>query len=170
MRIFYVNSETPIGMIMLAATERGVCFIQFADSSEQLLENVFKEYKDAEILPADGSNKEKLAEWVQKIERYLNGKQDFPELPLDIKGSGFRLKVWKYLRSISKGKLLSYKEIAKNIGMPKAIRAVANACANNNIALAIPCHRVVRSDGNISGYRWGIERKKALIELESKAS
>lgn len=169
MQIFYIEATTPLGKLLLASTERGVCFLELTDSVKNFIADVRKKYSTAEVCIASGERKKKLEEWVDAINAYLHGKQPFPELPLDVKGTDFQMKVWKQLQKIPAGKLNSYMEVARAAGNPKAVRAVANACANNSIALAIPCHRVVRSDGSLSGYRWGIKRKQALIELEKLA-
>jgi AraC family transcriptional regulator of adaptative response/methylated-DNA-[protein]-cysteine methyltransferase len=169
MQIFYTKADTSLGTLMLAATERGICFLQLTDDAKGFFKDISKKYPKAEILSVSGKYKKQFTNWLSAIKAYLSGKQDFPELPLDVKGTNFQLKIWKQLQKIPAGKLKSYREIAKAAGMPKAVRAVANACARNNVALVIPCHRVIRSDGSLSGYRWGVKRKQALIDLEKKA-
>ena len=168
MQISYTEVNTPLGRLLLAATERGVCFIQFTDNKEGTLVELRRTYRQAEIWPVSGKDKEKFTKWSNAIAAYLAGKSELSDLPLDMKGTDFQLEIWSYLRKIPTGKLQSYKEIAARLGKPDSSRAVARACASNVIAIAVPCHRVIRSDGNISGYRWGIERKQALIELEKK--
>jgi AraC family transcriptional regulator, regulatory protein of adaptative response / methylated-DNA-[protein]-cysteine methyltransferase len=170
MAISYVSIHTHLGELLLAATERGICFIQVAGHEQDALAHLGKVYPDAELSPAAGDNKTRLLEWGAAINRYVDGNSDLPELPLDMQGTEFQRKVWEHLRKIPAGRPQSYKEVANALGMPKAVRAVANACASNPIALIVPCHRVVRSDGGLSGYRWGIKIKQALIEMEKTCS
>ena|SRR5436305_2037331 len=168
MAISYISIPTRLGELLLAATERGICFIQVVGNEQDALGHLGKEYPDAELSPAAGDNKIRLLEWGAAINRYVDGNSNLPELPLDTQGTEFQRKVWEYLRRIPAGRPQSYQEVAKALGMPKAVRAVGNACARNPIAIVVPCHRVVRSDGGLSGYRWGIKIKQALIEIEEK--
>jgi AraC family transcriptional regulator, regulatory protein of adaptative response / methylated-DNA-[protein]-cysteine methyltransferase len=163
--ISWVCVETLLRWMLIGATDRGICFLQFAGSPETLERQLRKEYPNATIVrsakprpPFDG--------WVQAIDRYLKGEQPHLDLPLDIRATAFQLRVWKYLQSIPYGDLHSYAEVATAIGSPKAARAVAQACAKNSVALAIPCHRIIRGDGGLGGYRWGLHRKRVLIDLE----
>src|SRR5690606_1082493 len=114
----------------------------------------------------NNSQKENFKEWISALNSYLNNENKKLDLPLDIFGTAFQIKVWKYLQKIPAGKTLSYTEVAKAIGCPNSVRAVAGACAKNKIALAIPCHRVLRGTGHLAGYRWGLERKEKLLKLE----
>ena len=164
--IYYNYSDTALGIMLLAASERGVCFIHFADKKEELFENLHKQYPDKHIYAASKETLEKLSKWSQQIIDYLDGKNKNIDLPLEIIGTEFQEKVWNYLIKIPVGKLESYTELANNIGMPKANRAVAIACSANNIAIVIPCHRIIKKNGNFSGYKWGKMRKNKLIELE----
>lgn len=166
MQISYAVASTPLGKLMLAATEQGVCFIQITEDEKTFLKDIRHKYPNSSIAPVSGKHKKQVADWMTTINGYLKGKNEFPEIPLDVKGTDFQLKVWKLLRKIPSGELRSYKEVAKAAGRPKAVRAIASACARNAVALVIPCHRVVHSDGSISGYRWGIKRKQTLINLE----
>jgi AraC family transcriptional regulator of adaptative response/methylated-DNA-[protein]-cysteine methyltransferase len=148
--------------MLIAATDKGVCSIQFAHSDAELIEGLKREFPFAVRKPDDGG----LQTWVAALLKQMSGRELHAALPLDIRATAFQRCVWTYLQSIPFGKTRSYGQVAKAIGQPGASRAVARACATNPVAVAIPCHRVVREDGNISGYRWGVERKKALLEME----
>ena len=149
---------------MIAATDRGICSIQFAKSDGELLQGLKREFPFAVRKPDDSG----LQAWVGALLSQMTGKELNSTLPLDIRATAFQRRVWAYLQSIPFGATRSYGEVAKAIGQPSASRAVARACATNPVAIAIPCHRVVRKDGNTSGYRWGMERKKTLLELEQR--
>ncbi|HVI08381.1 MAG TPA: bifunctional DNA-binding transcriptional regulator/O6-methylguanine-DNA methyltransferase Ada [Candidatus Binatia bacterium] len=158
----YAVSDSPLGRMLVAATERGVCAIQFGRSDSELIEGLKREFPFA-VRKHDA---EGLQVWVEALLSKMTGKELNASLPLDIRATAFQRRVWSYLQSIPFGSTQSYSEVAKAIGQPTASRAVARACATNPVAVAIPCHRVVRGDGNISGYRWGVHRKKALLEIE----
>lgn len=162
--IRYAIMDSPLGRMLIAATERGVCAIQFADSDDELLEGLKREFPFA-TRKADESG---LQVWRHALLNQMDGKAADPTLPLDIRATAFQRRVWRYLQSIPFGKTRSYNQVARAIGQPTAARAVARACATNPVAIAIPCHRVVREDGGLGGYRWGIERKKALLEREHR--
>jgi AraC family transcriptional regulator, regulatory protein of adaptative response / methylated-DNA-[protein]-cysteine methyltransferase len=163
--IRYAISDSPLGRMLVAATDRGICAIQFAHSDDELIEGLKREFPFATRKPDDGG----LQLWVAALLLQMTGKELNAALPLDIRATAFQRRVWTYLQSIPFGSTRSYSEVAKAIGQPTASRAVARACATNPVAVAIPCHRVVREDGNISGYRWGVERKKTLLEMEQEA-
>jgi AraC family transcriptional regulator, regulatory protein of adaptative response / methylated-DNA-[protein]-cysteine methyltransferase len=158
----YACADSPLGRMLIAATDRGVCAIQFARSDGELIEGLKREFPFATRKPDEGG----LKAWVAALLSKMSGKELSAALPLDIRATAFQRRVWTYLQSIPFGATRSYSQVAKAIGQPSASRAVARACATNPVAVAIPCHRVVREDGNISGYRWGVERKKALLEME----
>ena len=162
--IRYACADSPLGRMLIAATDRGVCSIQFARSDGELLEGLKREFPFAVRKPDDGG----LQAWVQALLSKMTGRELNAALPLDIRSTAFQRRVWTYLQSIPFGATRSYSQVAKAIGQPSASRAVARACATNPVAVAIPCHRVVREDGNISGYRWGVERKKTLLEIEQR--
>lgn len=166
--ISYADADTPFGCVMMGATDRGLCFIQFGDAPDVLLAQLRREYAEAVITPMATTQRTQFNAWMSALFAYLKGEEKKLELPLDIRGTAFQMKVWKYLQKIPPGALQSYKEVAAAIGHPKAVRAVASACARNRIAIAIPCHRVIRGNGELAGYRWGLERKRALIDLERK--
>src|SRR5579863_6394335 len=162
--IRYTCSDSPLGRMLVAATERGICSIQFARSDGELMEGLKREFPFAGRKLDEGG----LQAWVEALLAQMSGAELNAALPLDIRATAFQRRVWTYLQSIPFGSTRSYGEVAKAIGQPTARRAVARACATNPVAVAIPCHRVVREDGNISGYRWGVERKKALLEMEQR--
>jgi AraC family transcriptional regulator, regulatory protein of adaptative response / methylated-DNA-[protein]-cysteine methyltransferase len=160
--IRYACADSPLGRMLIATTERGICSIQFARSDGELLEGLKREFPFA-TRKADAGG---LESWVGALLRHMRGKDSDGSLPLDIRATAFQRRVWAYLQKIPFGATRSYGQVAKAIGRPSATRAVARACATNPVAVAIPCHRVVRQDGSMGGYRWGIERKKALLEME----
>ncbi len=158
----YAIADSMLGRLLVAATDKGVCAIQFACSDDELIEGLKREFPFAARKPDQGG----LQAWVETLLATMTGHELNAALPLDIRATAFQRRVWTYLQSIPFGATRSYGQVAKAIGQPSASRAVARACATNPVAVAIPCHRVVREDGNISGYRWGMERKKALLEME----
>ncbi len=161
--ITYDTIASPVGLAMVGATGRGLCFVQFGDTREQLLEALRREYPAASIEPVASPG---FQQWVDALSDYLSAGRPLRNLPLDIQATAFQMQVWDYLRSIPSGKVQSYGDVAAGIGRPSAVRAVARACATNTVALAIPCHRVVRGNGKLGGYRWGVERKQALLDRE----
>jgi AraC family transcriptional regulator, regulatory protein of adaptative response / methylated-DNA-[protein]-cysteine methyltransferase len=164
--IRYTCVDSPLGRMLVAATDRGICAIQFAESDEELLEGLKHEFPFAQRKADDGG----LKSWVNALLSQMRGREGHASLPLDIRATAFQRRVWRYLQSIPFGATRSYSQVAKAIGQPRATRAVARACATNRIAVAIPCHRVVREDGTMGGYRWGMERKKALLAIEQKSA
>ena len=160
--IRYACVDSPLGRMLIAATERGICSIQFARTDGELLEGLKREF------PFAGRKLDKggLASWVSALLEHMRGRELNSALPLDIRATAFQRRVWAYLQSIPFGETKSYSQVAKAIGRPTAARAVARACATNPVAVEIPCHRVVREDGSMGGYRWGLERKKDLLEME----
>ena len=162
--ISYVLAETPVGRMLVAATDRGLCFVQFAASDGELLTMLHEEYPAATIQEMDSGGSEQLGLWLDALRRHLSGAEPHIDLPFDVRASAFQLKVWKYLQSIPYGETRSYSQVASGIGKPAAVRAVAGACAANRTAIVIPCHRVIRADGDLGGYRWGRDRKRLLLE------
>jgi AraC family transcriptional regulator of adaptative response/methylated-DNA-[protein]-cysteine methyltransferase len=161
-KISYTIVDSPLGKLLVAATERGICAVSFGDDDRSLREELFGEFFAAEIAKDDA----KLRDAVNSILRGIKGERTILSLPLDIRGTAFQMRVWSELRKIPYGETRSYAEIAEAVGNPKAVRAVARACATNPVALINPCHRVISSDGKLSGYRWGIERKKSILDRE----
>jgi AraC family transcriptional regulator of adaptative response/methylated-DNA-[protein]-cysteine methyltransferase len=166
MEIGYTVAPTPIGRILVAATSRGVSAIYMGRSDADLAAMLRREYPEAQIR----RNPASVSRWVRQIVRHLAGRHPQLDLPLDIQGTAFQRRVWEALRQIPYGETRSYTEVARQMGQPKARRAVARACATNPVSLAIPCHRVIRGDGGLGGYGGGIERKKALLETERRAA
>ena len=162
MTIFYSAVSCPLGWLLVAATERGVCKVSLGDAPQPLIEHLAAEFPAAERLRDDDG----VGYWSGRIIAYLEGWQPDINLPLDLRATAFQLKVWRELQAIPLGETRSYSEVAAAIGQPSASRAVANACARNPVALVIPCHRIIRADKGLGGYRWGIERKRALLERE----
>src|SRR6266496_1753677 len=162
--IRYACADSPLGRMLIARTERGICCIQFAQSDSELMEGLKREFPFA-VRKVDEQG---LQPWVGALLKHMQGKDLNSSLPLDIRATAFQRRVWAYLQSIPFGATRSYSAVAKGIGQPQATRAVARACATNPVAVEIPCHRVVREDGSMGGYRWGIERKKTLLEMEQQ--
>ncbi|MDX6269717.1 MAG: AraC family transcriptional regulator [Acidobacteriota bacterium] len=162
LKINFVTADSSLGKLLVAATEKGACAVAFGDTTEQLASNLASEFPAAEIRPDD----DRLQSYVRAIVEYLDGRRRTLDLPLDLQATAFQLQVWAELRRIPYGETRSYKEVAEGIGNVKAVRAVARACATNPVALVTPCHRVVGADGKLSGYRWGVGRKKILLDGE----
>jgi AraC family transcriptional regulator, regulatory protein of adaptative response / methylated-DNA-[protein]-cysteine methyltransferase len=163
--IRFALGQCSLGAILVAATERGVCAISLGDDPGELLRELQDRFPQAEMIGGDRDFEQLVAKVVGLVER--PGTR--ADLPLDIRGTAFQQRVWSALARIPAGKTLSYSELAKRVGMPSAVRAVASACAANQLAVAIPCHRVLRNDGALSGYRWGVARKRALLDREARA-
>lgn len=161
--IAYVTVATALGQLLVAATERGVCRVALADNAGILEQDLLAEFPSARVVE-DKSGK--LHGWVTAILAYLEGREPDLDLPLDIRATAFQRRVWQELQKIPFGQTRTYAEVARRLGQPTASRAVAQACANNPAALVIPCHRVVRADGDQGGYRWGVQRKQQLLEME----
>ena len=149
--------------MLIAATDKGICSIQFAHSDEELEQGLKQEFPFALRRRDD----ERMANLADRVVQHMSGAESSTSLPLDIQATAFQRRVWSHLQSIGFGKTQSYTQVAKAIRRPSAVRAVARACASNPVAIAIPCHRVLRSNGDLGGYRWGLERKKALLDMES---
>ncbi|HUW64913.1 MAG TPA: bifunctional DNA-binding transcriptional regulator/O6-methylguanine-DNA methyltransferase Ada [Spirochaetia bacterium] len=163
-KVSYTITDSPFGRLLVAATVKGVCAVSLGDSDRALTESLQREYPAAEI----ERDEVFLRGSVESLLAYLSGCQPHLDLPLDLKVTAFRWRVYEELRAIPYGTTRSYKDVAEAIGNPKAVRAVARACATNPVALVIPCHRVVRGDGSLAGYRWGLERKESLLTMEKE--
>lgn len=163
--IKYAIVETPLGRLLVAATNKGVCSVKLGDSDASLEADLLKEFPAAEIQ----HDEKPLQSSLNAIVEHLKSRTPHIDLPLDIQATAFQRQVWEQLRAIPYGQTHSYSEVAKAIGQEKAVRAVARACATNPVALVIPCHRVIREDQSLGGYRWGLERKKRLLETEARA-
>ncbi len=161
-QIRYTVADSPLGRLLLAATERGICALYLGERDQPLEEALSREFPEAER-ERDESG---LCTWLDEVLRHLQGRQPHLDLPLDVRATAFQWRVWQELRAIPYGQTRTYKEIAESLGQPTAARAVARACATNPVSVVIPCHRVVRGDGDLGGYRWGLERKEKLLARE----
>jgi AraC family transcriptional regulator of adaptative response/methylated-DNA-[protein]-cysteine methyltransferase len=163
--IRFAIGQCSLGAILVARSDRGVCAILLGDDAEALAHDLQDRFPNARLLGGDAS----FERWVAQVVGFVEAPSIGLDLPLDVRGTAFQQRVWQALREIPAGQTASYAEIAGRIGAPKSVRAVAQACGANALAVAIPCHRVVRSDGALSGYRWGVERKRALLAREAEA-
>ena len=164
--IAYACRDTAIGPMMMAATGRGVCFVQFGKDVAALLEQLRAEFPKAKLMGSPAQEAPELDAWIEALDVHISQAAPRPDLPLDLRGTAFQTQVWRFLLSVREGEVVSYGELAARLGKPTAVRAVASACAANHIGVLVPCHRVLRSDGSLGGYRWGLERKRALLESE----
>jgi AraC family transcriptional regulator of adaptative response/methylated-DNA-[protein]-cysteine methyltransferase len=162
MRIAYATFASPLGKVLIAGTGRGLCSVKLGEGAQRLLA---EEFSEAELVRDDDA----LPEVKRLILHYLAGDASLAKVPLDIRGTVFQRKVWEQLRRIPAGETRSYGEIARAIGAPRAVRAVGSACGANPVALVIPCHRALRTDGSLGGYAWGLARKEKLLRLERRA-
>ncbi len=160
----YTIVESPLGQMLVAATNRGLCSVRLGESAIALEQELQQEFHNATLVASDIE----LHDWIQALVDYLNGTRQWSKLPFDVQATAFQLQVWEALRAIPAGTTASYSDIAEAIRQPKAVRAVARACATNPVALVIPCHRVVQKNGNLGGYRWGVNRKQSLLDLENR--
>lgn len=166
--ISYAATRSPLGRMMLGATDRGLCFVQFAETDAELLGMLRREYPKAELRAMDAGQRALFKGWIEALNEHLRGGEAKLDLPLDVRATAFQMRVWDYLRQIPSGATQSYKEVAQGIGQPTAARAVARACATNRVAVLIPCHRVLRGTGDLSGYKWGMDRKRAVLTIEKR--
>ncbi|MBB2927080.1 AraC family transcriptional regulator of adaptative response/methylated-DNA-[protein]-cysteine methyltransferase [Paraburkholderia silvatlantica] len=164
--IYYGATPTPIGFVLIAATKKGICRIAFGDDAATLTAALTADFANAQCF----EDKAAVAPFAAQIDAYLHGRRERFDLPLDIAATAFQQRVWDALQRIPYGETRSYSQIAETLGAPRVVRAVASACASNPVALAIPCHRVVQKGGSLAGYRWGLERKAALLDGEARAS
>ena len=165
MSIQYTIVDSALGRLLVGATGRGVCALSLGESDAKLEAFLQAEYPKAEIR----RDRNGMSGWVQEIVNHLRGRAPKLDVPVDVEATAFQWRVWEALRAIPYGRTQTYSEVARSIGRPTATRAVARACATNPVAVVIPCHRVIREDGGLGGYRWGLERKQALIERERRS-
>jgi AraC family transcriptional regulator of adaptative response/methylated-DNA-[protein]-cysteine methyltransferase len=183
--IHWAVRQTRLGWLAMAATARGVCFAQFGADAAALEAAIAAEFPKARRIPsaaqaasamprgeseAANAPARQLDAWIAALEAHLDAAAPAPDLPLDLRGTAFQMRVWRFLQGIPLGETRSYAEVATAIGAPKATRAVGTACGANRVAVLVPCHRVLRGDGALGGYRWGLERKRALLEAEAHAA
>jgi AraC family transcriptional regulator of adaptative response/methylated-DNA-[protein]-cysteine methyltransferase len=166
LRIRVAITNSSLGWVLVAATDRGICSIDLGDKPQSLLEGLRLRFPKAEVCQDDSG----FADWVSRVVAFIEAPASGLDVPLDIQGTAFQQRVWKALQGIPPGSTKSYAEIAAQIGKPTATRAVGQACAANRLAVVVPCHRAVRSDEGLGGYRWGRERKQQLLEREAKES
>src|SRR5690606_9974165 len=162
MQITYTIVASPLGRLLVATTANGVCSVKLGDRDDELAAELQREYRAAAIVRDDKTRRD----WVRGILEHLGGTAPSIDLPIDVRATAFQWKVWRELQRIPFGETRAYADVARAIGKPTAVRAVARACATNPVALVVPCHRVVGKDGSLTGYRWGVERKKRLLGLE----
>jgi AraC family transcriptional regulator of adaptative response/methylated-DNA-[protein]-cysteine methyltransferase len=163
MRIGYTVATTTLGKVLVAATERGVSAVYLGESERSLVEELRKEYAQAEIVRASEGNEA----WLREIVRRVEGNAPSVDLPLDVQATAFQRRVWQELQKIPRGATRTYTQVARALGKPRSVRAVARACATNPVSIVVPCHRVIRADGALAGYRWGLQRKEKLLEREA---
>jgi AraC family transcriptional regulator of adaptative response/methylated-DNA-[protein]-cysteine methyltransferase len=167
MHILYTIVDSPLNRLLVAATKRGICMVSLGDDDTALQAALANEYPAA-VIELDTSG---LDDWVNDLLRHLQGQQPHLDLPLDLQATAFQWQVWQALQAIPYGSTRTYQQIAReHFDNPGAARAVARACATNPVSLVVPCHRVVREDGGLGGYRWGLERKRSLLDQEAKAN
>jgi AraC family transcriptional regulator of adaptative response/methylated-DNA-[protein]-cysteine methyltransferase len=165
MKIGYIIAKSALGKVLVGATERGVSAVYLGDSENKLVAELHEEYPRAEISPAAGS----FERWVREVVQRIEGKEPHMDLPLDLQATSFQRRVWQELQRIPRGATRTYGQVARALGRPRAVRAVARACATNPVSIVVPCHRVIRGDGNLAGYRWGLSRKEQLLAQERNA-
>ena len=163
-RIAYATVDSPLGQLLVAATKHGICAVKIGDRHQDLEDELRGEFPSAELRQDNPA----LGEWVSAVVEHLSGRLPNLNLPVDVRATAFQRSVWEYLRNIPYGETRTYQQIAAELGQPGAARAVGRACATNPVAVVVPCHRVVRRDGNLGGYRWGLHRKKELLSQERK--
>ncbi len=166
--ISWAARQTPLGWLLMAATDRGLCCVQFGTDTSSLVRQLRAVFPRARLVASAATHSAPLDDWMHGLFEHLAHHAPRPDLPLDLRGTAFQVEVWRYLTTVPAGQVISYAELACAVGRPGAARAAGSACAANRIAVMIPCHRVLRADGSLGGYRWGVERKRALIEAEQQ--
>jgi len=166
MKLGYTIAKSPLGKVLVAATERGVSAVYLGDDESKLVAELGEEYPRAEIAAASNG----FERWVKEVLSRVEGQPPHFELPLDLQATAFQRRVWKELQRIPRGRTRTYAQVARSLGQPKAVRAVARACATNPVSIVVPCHRVIREDGALAGYRWGLSRKEQLLASERSAT
>lgn len=162
--IYYACRKTVLGHMIMAATDKGVCSLQLDEDKSVLLTLLSNEFPHAQLVLSTAQDAPELDNWMLALDEHMSQGGPKPDVPLDIRGTAFQIQVWQFLLSIKEGDVMSYGEVAGHIGNSKAVRAVGTACGKNRIGILIPCHRVLRGDGSLGGYRWGLERKRMLLD------
>jgi len=162
-QIQHVLCATRLGLLLMAATDRGVCHVHFGENPDQLLQALVEEFPRAEIAPSAAASDPHLDAWISALQQHIDQGGPRPDLPLHVFGTALQIRTWRFLTSVRDDATCDYSTLAAGVAAPRAVRAVASACAANNVAVLIPCHRVLRKDGGPGGYRWGLERKQALL-------
>lgn len=166
MQITYTIATTSLGKVLVASTERGISAVYLGENERNLAHELRKEYPKADIVrSAEGHER-----WLKEIVHRIEGNPPSVELPLDVQATAFQRRVWQELQKIPRGATRTYTQVAKSLGQPRSVRAVARACATNPVSIVVPCHRVIRSDGALAGYRWGLSRKEKLLAKESASA
>jgi AraC family transcriptional regulator of adaptative response/methylated-DNA-[protein]-cysteine methyltransferase len=167
--IVHAVRQTALGLLMMAATARGVCSVSFGEDAAALEAGLRAEFPRATLRPAEPAADGALAAWMAALDEHLSRGAPRPDLPLTLRGTAFQIRVWRFLLRVKAGDVVSYSELARGVGAPRAVRAAASACAANRVAVLVPCHRALRADGGLGGYRWGLARKQALLAAERGA-
>lgn len=162
MQIGYTVANSSLGKVLVAATPRGVSAVYLGENQERLVDALHKEYPRAEIRRTRETNEQ----WLREILHRIEGDAPSVDLPLDVQATAFQRRVWQELQKIPRGTTRTYTQVARALGKPRSVRAVARACATNPVSIVVPCHRVIRTDGSLAGYRWGLQRKEKLLERE----
>jgi AraC family transcriptional regulator of adaptative response/methylated-DNA-[protein]-cysteine methyltransferase len=168
-QVSFAFGRTALGRVLIGATDRGICHLQFGESERELLEQLSAEYPSATIEPSTADECGQFGAWMRELNARIAGSAAARQLPLDVRGTAFQKQVWDFLQTIPCGSVLSYGEVAQGVGRPTAVRAVASACGGNAVGVLIPCHRVIRGNGELGGYRWGASRKRALLDAERRS-
>ncbi|MGA7872038.1 MAG: methylated-DNA--[protein]-cysteine S-methyltransferase [Candidatus Binatus sp.] len=168
--IAYVATDSTLGRLLVAGTRRGICFAAMGDSDRMLVAELRGDYPLATIRICEPNRREdlRIGQWAYALADYIAGRGNLPTPPMDIRGTAFQFAVWEQLRAIPAGETCSYSDIARRIGRPRAVRAVGTANGANPVAIVIPCHRAIRASGHLGGYRWGLKRKRLLLEMERR--
>lgn len=167
--IAFACRQTALGTVLMAATARGVCCVDFGEDEAALVDRLRTEFPKAVIAASDAAASPQLDAWIDALERHISAGAPHPDIPVDLRGTAFQMRVWRFLLGVPSGTVVSYAEVASAIGSPRAVRAAASACGANRVAVLVPCHRVLRGDGGLGGYRWGTARKRVLLDGERRA-
>jgi AraC family transcriptional regulator, regulatory protein of adaptative response / methylated-DNA-[protein]-cysteine methyltransferase len=168
--IVYAVRNSALGPLMMAATERGVCFVQFGETPDALVKQLAAEFPKAGLRRAAAEADTALNDWMDALDAHLSRGAPRPDLPVDLRGTAFQVRVWRFLLGVKSGDVVTYSEVARGAGAPRAVRAAASACGANRIGVLVPCHRALRADGSLGGFRWGLDRKRVLLDMERRGA